>query len=170
MSRSHTDYMIIDIETFGLGQHAPIIAVAALRSDDRIITAKLDLDMQFKHGAQPTHACCEWWMRQPACEWLDCYGLTSPEMLLWLINDMYQKDIDVWTRGDFDIPTLGNLFCRFGLTPDRDWHPWHYSKLHNIRTAQMITGANDDALHMHDPLQDCTDDQAIIEKYYSLLP
>ena len=163
------NYMIIDIETFGLGQQAPIVAVGVLTSDDCTITAKLDLDIQFRKGAEPTHACCEWWMRQPPCEWLDAYGPTSPEMLLWLIHDKYIQGADVWTRGDFDIPCLGNLFRRFGLATDRDWHPWHYSKLHNIRTAQMIAGKNEQALRMHDPLQDCTDDQAIIERYYDLI-
>jgi len=163
-------YMILDIETFGLGLHAPIVAVAALCSNGKTLTAGLDLNAQFSKGAEPTHSCCDFWMRQPACEWLDCYTLTNPKMLLWLIRDAYEEDADVWTRGDLDIPTLGNFFRRFDLAPDRDWHPWDYSKLHNIRTAQMMTGPNDHALHMHDPLQDCTDDQAIVDAYYNLLP
>lgn len=161
-------YLILDIETLGLSYQAPIFAIALLDHRGYHQVAQLNIDPQIARGAIPSHDCMYFWLQQEDNGWLDAYPMMTPESLLQTIENCYQSKSDVWVRGNFDIGCLGAFFHRFGLGPDRDWHPWHYRKLHNIRTAELLTGPNKQALKTHDPLQDCTDDKWIVDKFYDI--
>lgn len=162
-------WMIIDIETLGTGLQAPIMAVAVVTSTGKTLARRLNIMQQIDKGAECTQDAIEFWLDQQPAKWLKYKYLTSPVFLQREINTM-ALGCDVWTRGnDFDIPILGNYFRRLGVASDRGWHAWAYQDLHNIRTAEMMTGPNPEARHSHDPIEDCMDDSWIIERYYQIV-
>ncbi len=164
-------YLIIDIETLGTNLNAPVICVAMLNHKGESKQLSFSISKQLQLGAQMDDATLKWWLEQPAATWLDEYKHTTATKLLAWIKMHYPEGGDVWTRGnDFDIPILGNFLERCGgYNANRGWEPWPYWALHNVRTAEILTGKNPNAKKLHDPLEDCIDCIYIIEEFYRIL-
>lgn len=164
-------YLIIDIETLGTGMQAPVFAFAALNHLGESVRLKFSVSEQLKNGAELSDDALTFWLNQaPAC-WLSEYRATTAYSVISELARLY-KGGGAWTRGnDFDIPILGNFLRRMShdTCSDRGWHPWEYPDLHNIRTAELLTGKNPFAKKAHDPLQDCVDCIWIIENFYAVI-
>ncbi len=164
-------YFIIDIETLGTSLNAPIFAVAMLNHRGEGTKLQFSVQKQIELGAVLDDKTLEMWLKQPPTTWLDEYKCTTATKLLAFMRMYYPEGADVWTRGnDFDIPIIGNFLERCGgYNNNRGWAPWPYWALHNIRTAEQVTGKNPNAQKSHDPMQDCLDCIFIIEEFYRIL-
>jgi hypothetical protein len=158
---------MIDIETFGIKQTAPIVSIAAVQFNvanpeiqPQVFYTKVDIDSCLDIGCKIESKTIIWWMQQPKealQEITNHEGLPIKKALLELSNFIknFGEDICVWgNSARFDLGILQNKFDYFKIEI-----PWNFKNELDLRT---IVSFNPDIKKKtsfkgtrHNPVDDC---------------
>ncbi len=174
------DNIMIDLETLGLKQNAPIIAIGAVRFDIKngnvgdIFHQNIIWASALKYGVADPQTVAWWRSQNQAAK----DALTSPaqlpiEEVMTNFRTWLGSDPTVWGNGAcFDLAKLEHYF---ELQDEK--HPWFYRSTRDVRTVDMlgrqlfnhgITDQNFEGVKHH-PVDDAVNTARYVYNIYNMI-
>lgn len=143
---------MIDIESFGIGPNAALIAIGAVRFDTRslligsqtknVFSYGVNLQSCLDAGLRVDGSTVEWWLSRPKEQQVDILRSRPGVPLAKAMNALslwWSQDAETkypWSHGSmFDIVILESAFKAVGLAP-----PWFYYNVRDTRTLFDVAG------------------------------
>lgn len=149
MSKLESIEIMIDLETLGTSNKAPVVSIGCVAFDGKVIYDQLYLTLNLKEQIDIQKRLVDadtlqWWFSQSndvrAVFKENKKGVVeSLTELTQFINKFEAKKVYVWGNGaNFDITILESLYKDFELKV-----PWKYGKIMDLRTIRRFLGGNE---------------------------